>query len=144
MKNLIIMLFLAIGFCVLPSQAVGQTKGYWVEKYDPITKQTTMYYVRKPLIPKVRPKYSPENSGTANTIPANEPPVYQSQTQKTVRQSYDVGLSPYTRRPYGSYSRSTETTTVTVTTNDRTYQPQIVVDRNNGSYSWPRNNRWPW
>lgn len=63
-------------------------------------------------------------------------PVYQTQQRTVVRQDYGGGINPYSGRPYGRYSRSTERTTIRVETNDRTYMPNIVLyDRGGGYYS---------
>lgn len=82
--------------------------------------------------------YSPEKSPEYDSVDGDETPVYQTQRRKTVRQDYEVGVSPYSRRPFGRYSRSTETTTITVTTNRETYQPNIRVDAYGNTYHWPR------
>ncbi|HEX3099653.1 MAG TPA: hypothetical protein VHQ41_01630 [Patescibacteria group bacterium] len=87
-------------------------------------------------------RYSPENSGVYNSIPSREEPVYQTQRARTTHQDYDIGFSPYSRRPYGHYSRSTDTVTLTITTNDPNFRPDIRVNTYGSGYYnqyyWPR------
>ena len=137
MKNLIITLFLVVGFCTLSSKVLGQDAGHWIKIYDPNTRQTTMRYVRDSPATKAPQKYSPENAASAKTVPMNETPVYQNQQQTIVRKGCDFGINPYRLRPYGGCSVSSETVKVTAATNDTTYNPNIVVNSRYGNYSWP-------
>ncbi len=137
MKRLLFLVVFGCLFTLLTQSASAQTGSKFVQCPEPGTGKIVwcISQARSDSNPRT---YSPEQSGTARTIPNDEQPVYQTQRSKRSSLDWDVGISPYSLRPYGSISRSTETHTVTVTTNNPNYEPNVRLDVGGRSYLYSR------
>ncbi len=98
--------------------ASAQVSGRWVDCWDRTQNRTVLCFVPD--------RAQPQSA-----------PVYQRQRATTVRQDWDGGLSPYSRRPFFRYSRSTETTIIVVETNNTNYRPDIRVYTPGRNWYWP-------
>lgn len=67
-----------------------------------------------------------------------EAPSIERQSSQTTEWYYSGGIDRYTGRPYGTVVYTTRRVTVTTTTNNTRYRPNIYVQTQNGSYGWPR------
>jgi hypothetical protein len=154
MKKLLYIAIFVLVFLMTPQAlSAQQMSGRWVQCTDPATG-----YLVRCFIPDQVPQQQVNNAPSTYGYPQQQvystqpvyvdqinygnQPVYQTQRSKTVRTMYDVGVSPYSRRPYGSYTRITESTKITVETNAPNYQPNIRVDAYGNSYYWPRYRSW--
>ncbi len=129
-----ILFFIIIVFAGVTTVSAQKQQGRWVQCVDPNSGHTVQCF-----IPDGQRQTQPRRVVTYNQQPAVHQampyePVYQTQTVRNTQVDYDVGLSPWSGRPYGRYTRRTTRTVITIETNSPNYRPNIYVG-NNGYYS---------
>lgn len=142
MKKILSIIVVFMFFVVLETiSASAQSSGRWTQCVDPATGFTARCYILDSNASREYPPPQNQTYDQAGVYDRSEP-VYQRQRRRIVRQEYDIGVNPYSNRPFGRYTRITETTTIIVETNAPSYQPNIRVDVYGNGYNWSRYTNW--